>query len=391
MSLSIALILSYGLLSAPCHGHPSPRQVSSPPLLAHGVARVQVDSVDDHLARPLSRRAACQKQVMYGVHPAHTFTDRSTATRWRTGARRVVQQSPDFPDLVGNRPAGRTRLPSAIPPRAAGQHGDPQRPEPPKIDLMRLAAESCFGTSSRTSRGSSTTPTSRSSNSYSSKPNSMKRSSGTYSRSGTRSPTGCSVNSFATRKSSAGGRSVRPDQPALFLHSVHHLKKVVNGQPASAAVVVVRPRDFRRGDGRCRYTLADLALWFIAPEQAVDYATHIRMLSADREPLLLSEDQFRQVTQLPGLPSRASVSHREQAALLRQNNTATLHAARRSVLLSTAWEYESVGGDTHQSYARGKARDGLQRASSRAAVRSCTFGRRRVGLSGVAEETSRQV
>ena len=32
--------------------------------------------------------------------------------------------------------------------------------------------------------------------------------------------------------------------------------------------------------------LADLALWFVAPDQTVDYATQIQMLAADRCPLL---------------------------------------------------------------------------------------------------------
>ncbi len=36
--------------------------------------------------------------------------------------------------------------------------------------------------------------------------------------------------------------------------------------------------------------LADLCVWFIAPEREVDYRTDVQILNADREPLLISKN-----------------------------------------------------------------------------------------------------
>lgn len=145
-----------------------------------------------------------------------------------------------------------------------------------------------------------------------------------------------------------------PDQPALFLHSVHHLKKTVNGQPLVRPWWWFDPEISGEAMADVGTHLADLAIWFIAPEQPVDYTTHIQMLAADRMPLLLSEDQFRQVTHLQAYPVELQSRVVSGRLYYAGNNTATFTLRGVHVLLSTAWEYESVGGDTHQSYARGK-------------------------------------
>jgi predicted dehydrogenase len=144
-----------------------------------------------------------------------------------------------------------------------------------------------------------------------------------------------------------------PDHPALMLHSVHYLKKSVNGQP------LVRPWWWFASDvsgesmADVGVHLADLAIWLIAPEQAVDYATQIQMLSADRTPLLLSEDEFRDVTRLAGYPPELQSRVVNGQLYYAGNNTATLSLRGVHVRLSTAWEFASAGGDTHQSYAHG--------------------------------------
>jgi predicted dehydrogenase len=143
------------------------------------------------------------------------------------------------------------------------------------------------------------------------------------------------------------------DRPALSLHSVHHLKKIVNGQPLVRPWWWFEPEISGEAMADVGTHLADLAIWFIAPEQPVDHATQIQMLAADRTPLLLSEDEFRQVTRLAGYP--AELRSRVVAGQLYYagNNTASLTLRGVHVRLSTAWEFESPGGDAHQSYARG--------------------------------------
>lgn len=144
-----------------------------------------------------------------------------------------------------------------------------------------------------------------------------------------------------------------PDQPALYLHSVHRLNKTVDGQPLVRPWWWFDPEVSGEAMADVGAHLADLAIWFVAPDQPVDYATQIQMLAADLTPLLLSEEQFRQVTRLPGYPPQ--LKRRVAAGQLSYagSNTASLTLRGVHVRLSTAWEFESPGSDTHQSYARG--------------------------------------
>jgi predicted dehydrogenase len=144
-----------------------------------------------------------------------------------------------------------------------------------------------------------------------------------------------------------------PERPALHLRSVHHLKKLVNNQP------LLRPWWwFHTGiSGEAMADvgthLADLSIWLTAPEQAVDYTTDIEMLSAERSPLLVTQEQFAEVTGLSGYPRELQPQIAEGNLYYAGNNTATYTLRGVHVKLETAWEYESPGGDTHESLARG--------------------------------------
>jgi predicted dehydrogenase len=144
-----------------------------------------------------------------------------------------------------------------------------------------------------------------------------------------------------------------PEYPALYLHSVHYLKKTVNGFPLVRPWWWFDPDVSGEAMSDVGTHLADLALWFISPEQEVDYATQIRVLAADRVPLVLSEDEFRQVTRLPEYPPELQARTVNGQLYYAGNNTATFVLRGVHVKLNTEWEFESAGGDTHQSVARG--------------------------------------
>lgn len=148
-------------------------------------------------------------------------------------------------------------------------------------------------------------------------------------------------------------QSGTPQEPALALQSVHHLKKTVNGQPLVRPWWWFDPAISGEAMADVGTHLADLAMWFIAPDQAVDYATQIQMLSADRTPLLLSEDEFRDITQLSEYPPDLQSHVVNGQFYYAGNNTATFVLRGVHVKLITAWEFASSGGDTHQSQARG--------------------------------------
>lgn len=144
-----------------------------------------------------------------------------------------------------------------------------------------------------------------------------------------------------------------PDQPALLLHSVHYLKKSVNGQPLVRPWWWFDPDISGESMADVGTHLADLAIWLIAPEQAVDYATQIQMLAADSTPVLLSEDEFREVTRLPGYPAELRSRVVNGQLYYTGNNSTSFILRGIHVRLNTAWEYTSAGGDTHQSCAHG--------------------------------------
>lgn len=144
-----------------------------------------------------------------------------------------------------------------------------------------------------------------------------------------------------------------PDRPALLFHSVHALKKQVNGQSLVRPWWWFDPAISGEAMADVGTHLADLAIWFISPDQPVDYATQIQMLRADRTPLLVNEDQYRQVTRQATFPPELRPRLVNGQLYYAGNNTATFTLRGVHVRLSTAWEFESPGGETHQSRACG--------------------------------------
>jgi predicted dehydrogenase len=146
-----------------------------------------------------------------------------------------------------------------------------------------------------------------------------------------------------------------PQHPALSLESVHHLKKTVAGRP------LIRPwwwfEAAVSGEAMADVGthLADLALWLVSPDHAVDYQTEVHILDADGWPLVLSGEQFTAVTGLPAYP--AELTRRVAAGQLYYagNNAVTFALRGVHVRLSTRWDYEAPpgGGDTHLAVARG--------------------------------------
>lgn len=145
-----------------------------------------------------------------------------------------------------------------------------------------------------------------------------------------------------------------PARPALELKSVHYLKKTVAGQPLVRPWWWFSPEISGDAVADVGTHLADLSLWLVAPDQAVDYATQIQMLSADRALLLLTQEQFGALTGLPTFPPELRPYSAEGNLYYAGHNSATYALRGVHVKLETAWEYEApAGGDTHHCVARG--------------------------------------
>ncbi len=142
------------------------------------------------------------------------------------------------------------------------------------------------------------------------------------------------------------------DRPGLDLHSTHSLSKVVSGRPVVRPWWWFDPATSGEAMADVGTHLADLAVWFVSPDRAVDYATQIHMLSAARTPLPLSEDEFRHVTQLPGFPPPLRPRAAGGRFAYTGGGGASLLLCGVHVRLRADWVFESAG-DTHRAVARG--------------------------------------
>lgn len=87
-----------------------------------------------------------------------------------------------------------------------------------------------------------------------------------------------------------------PEDPGVFMESVHYLKKLVAGVPLR------RPAWFfdihQQGEGLSDVGthLVDLAMWMLHPKRAIDASKDVSVLSAKRWPTVLAKDDFQQIT-----------------------------------------------------------------------------------------------
>lgn len=130
----------------------------------------------------------------------------------------------------------------------------------------------------------------------------------------------------------------------VYMHSVHHLLKMVAGVPN------LRPTWFfdvnEQGEALADVGthLVDLAQWTLFPDAVLDYRKDIEVVSASRWPTPMTAEQFRQVTGQPG------------AGLDYYCNTQVSYALRGvPVKLDVLWNWEAPagGGDTHLAIYRG--------------------------------------
>ncbi|MDB5307591.1 MAG: hypothetical protein JWO38_1793 [Gemmataceae bacterium] len=145
-----------------------------------------------------------------------------------------------------------------------------------------------------------------------------------------------------------------PARPALTLASTHHLKKTVAGRPLARPWWWFDPAVSGEAMADVGTHLADLALWLVCPDRAVDHRRDVTVLDADRWPLVLTQEQFAEVTGLPAFPPEVAPRVAGNHLYYAGNNSVTLTLRGVHVKLTTLWDYESpAGGDTHEAIARG--------------------------------------
>jgi hypothetical protein len=143
--------------------------------------------------------------------------------------------------------------------------------------------------------------------------------------------------------------------PAVYMESVHYLMKTVSGAPN------IRPPWFfdnaEQGEGLndIGTHLVDLVQWTLFPEQPIEHAKDVQVLSAHRWPTWIPEQEFRRVTGTAGFPAALKASVKD-GRLEYYCNTLVSYALKGvHTKLNVIWDWEADpgSGDTHFAVYKG--------------------------------------
>jgi hypothetical protein len=144
-------------------------------------------------------------------------------------------------------------------------------------------------------------------------------------------------------------------EPAVYMESVHHLKKVVAGAPN------IRPWWFfdtaQQGEGfnDIGTHLVDLVQWTLFPGSAIDYRSDVRVLAAQRWPTWIAEADFRDVTKQPAFPPSLAPSVKDGRLEYYCNTLVSYSIRGVHTKLNVIWDWEAPAGagDSHFAFYRG--------------------------------------
>ena len=102
--------------------------------------------------------------------------------------------------------------------------------------------------------------------------------------------------------------------------------------------------------------LVDLVEWTLFPGQHIDYRKDVQVLKADREPLMLTRQQFERVTGEHDWPAylRRDIKVRPLGVFLQQQGGFTIHGVY--VSLKVRWQYEAPPGHKDSYFASYRGR-----------------------------------
>jgi predicted dehydrogenase len=139
------------------------------------------------------------------------------------------------------------------------------------------------------------------------------------------------------------------DQPAVYMESVHYLKKMVAGAPNIRPPWFFNTADQGEGLNDVGTHLVDLVQWTLFPDHLIDPAADIRMLDAHRWPTWITAAEFRSVTNAPGFPADLTDAVVDGRLEYYCNTLVSYTLRGIHTRLNIAWDWEPVDtpGDTH--------------------------------------------
>jgi len=146
-----------------------------------------------------------------------------------------------------------------------------------------------------------------------------------------------------------------PEDPAIYMESVHHFYKEVAGIP------LVRPAWYydveQQGEGIADVTthLIDLLFWKCFPAQVIDYKQDIGNISSTHWPTDISQQQFTQSTGESTFPDYLQKYLDNSMLKVYANGTLNLEVKGHNAGLKVIWNYQAPegGGDTFISTIKG--------------------------------------
>ncbi|MBM4068406.1 MAG: oxidoreductase [Planctomycetes bacterium] len=146
-----------------------------------------------------------------------------------------------------------------------------------------------------------------------------------------------------------------PEEPGVFMDSVHFLKKQVAGLPLRRPAWYFDIKQQGEGLSDVGTHLVDLAMWIAQPDQAITAARDVRILAARRWPTIVTRDDFRQITGQADFPDFLKSQLDGDCLPYFCNNRVTYTLCGIHVVLNVAWglEAEPGAGDTHMASFRG--------------------------------------
>ena len=143
-------------------------------------------------------------------------------------------------------------------------------------------------------------------------------------------------------------------EPAVYMESVHYLKKVVAGVPN------IRPSWFfdtsEQGEGLndVGTHLVDLVQWTLFPNESLS-RSDVEVLAAQRWPTVIPEVEFRSVTNAVKFPEDLAGAVKDRKLEYFANTLVSYTVRGIHTKLNVIWDWEppAGGGDTHFAFYRG--------------------------------------
>lgn len=143
--------------------------------------------------------------------------------------------------------------------------------------------------------------------------------------------------------------------PAVYMESVHYLMKTVAGAPNIRPFWFFDTAEQGEGLNDIGTHLVDLVQWTLVPDQALDYRSDVRVLSAKRWPTWIPEADFRRVTGEPRFPADLQGSVKDGKLEYYANTLVSYTLRGIHTKLNVIWDWEAApgAGDTHFAFYKG--------------------------------------